>query len=253
MAVWLGPSFGVASMHPSRGDVRRYQSASSDPCRCLTDQLKQLQQAYLRFAAADFAVESCDYTHTSPTGLTLQSYGLSSCRSLAWHLRLHHSVIQMFSDASDQDVSCLMVIKVRLGLQLKQLITDKVNSGHQPAVDTSGEIVAEDEAYQSARAIIQHLQQQTKDIDAELSDSDRADLIAFQTLVQNALEPATQYTLWCEAESFSKHTQVLLHCGILFSILCSIYPSATSNLEIMSCCNVRGNCRSSMVMVCHFL
>ena len=117
----------------------------------------------------------------------------------------------MFSDASDQDVSCLMVIKVRLGLHLKQLITDKVNSGHQPAVDTSGEIVAEDEAYQSARAIIQHLQQQTKDIDAELSDFDRADLIAFQTLVQNALEPATQYTLWCEAESFSKHTQVLLH------------------------------------------
>lgn len=71
--------------------------------------------------------------------------------------------------------------------------------------------MAEDEAYQSARAIIQHLQQQTKDIDAELSDSDRADLIAFQTLVQNALEPVTQYTLWCEAESFNKHTQVLLH------------------------------------------
>ncbi len=40
------------------------------PCRRLTDLLKQLQQAYLSFAAADFAVESCDYTHTSPTGLT---------------------------------------------------------------------------------------------------------------------------------------------------------------------------------------
>ncbi len=86
--------------------------------------------------------------------------------------------------------------------------------------------MAEDEAYQSARVIIQHLQQQLKDIDADLSDSDRADLIAFRTLVQNALEPATQYTLWCEAESFSKHTQVLLHCCNLFSILSSICPSA---------------------------
>ncbi|DBA69239.1 hypothetical protein WJX79_004648 [Trebouxia sp. C0005] len=114
-------------------------------------------EAYLRFAATDFAVESCNYTHTSPTG-------------------------------------------------------------HQPAVDTSGEVVAEDEAYQSARAIIQHLKQHTKDIDAELSDSDRADLIAFRTLVQNALEPATQYTLWCEAESFSKHTQVKYGHGMPFPL-----------------------------------
>lgn len=84
-------------------------------------------------------------------------------------------------------------------------------------MDTSGDLVAEDEEYQSARAIIKHLQSETKDIDAELSDSDRADLFAFQNLIQHALEPATLYTLWCEAESFNGHTQVLL-------LLCTLHP-----------------------------
>ena len=85
--------------------------------------------------------------------------------------------------------------------------------GHQPAVDTSGDFMAEDEEYQSARAIIKHLQNQTQDIDAELSDSDRADLTAFHTLIQTALEPATSYTMWCEAESFNKYTQVCARVG----------------------------------------
>ncbi len=68
--------------------------------------------------------------------------------------------------------------------------------------------MSEDDEFQSARVIIKHLQGQTQDLDAELSVSDRADLTAFQTLIQTALEPATLYTLWVEAESFNKHTQV---------------------------------------------
>ena len=75
-------------------------------------------------------------------------------------------------------------------------------------MDTSGELVAEDDEFRSARAIVQHLQSHSRDIDTELSDSDRADLTAFQTLVQSALEPATLYTLWGEPESFNRHTQV---------------------------------------------
>ena len=81
-------------------------------------------------------------------------------------------------------------------------------AGYQPAVDTGGDLLAENEEFLSARAIISHLQGHTKDLDAELSVSERADLVAFKTLIQTSIEPATLYTLWCENESFNKHTQV---------------------------------------------
>ena len=88
-------------------------------------------------------------------------------------------------------------------------------------MDSSGELIAEDEEFRSAQAIVQHLQSQSRDIDAELSDSDRADLTAFQTLVQSALEPATLYTLWGESESFNRHTQVTVTpSSAVFSTQC---------------------------------
>ena len=77
-------------------------------------------------------------------------------------------------------------------------------------METSGELLADENEFRSAQTILQHLQSQAQDIDAELSDSDRADLTAFQTLVQSALEPATLYTLWGESESFNRHTQVIV-------------------------------------------
>lgn len=82
------------------------------------------------------------------------------------------------------------------------------SSGQQPALDTSGELISESEEYQSARVIIDHLKQHVKDLDGHLSQSDRADLTAFCTLVQTCLEPASLYTMWLEAESYSTHTQV---------------------------------------------
>ena len=84
-------------------------------------------------------------------------------------------------------------------------------TGQQPAVDISGEIVSGDEEYRSARAIIQHLKESVKDLDADLSQSDRADLTAFRSLVQTVLEPATLCTMWLEVESYSTYTQVVPH------------------------------------------
>ena len=81
-------------------------------------------------------------------------------------------------------------------------------TGQQPAMDTSGDLISGNEEYRSARAIIQHLKETVKDLDSDLSQSDRADLTAFRTLVQTVLEPATLCTTWLEAESYSNYTQV---------------------------------------------
>ena len=82
-------------------------------------------------------------------------------------------------------------------------------AGQHPAVDTSGELLSENNEYRSARVIIDHLKENIKDLDADLSHSDRAQLTAFRTLVQTVLEPASLCTTWLEAESYSTYTQVL--------------------------------------------
>lgn len=82
------------------------------------------------------------------------------------------------------------------------------SSGQQPALDTNGELISENDDYQSARVILDHLKMHVKDLDGHLSQSERADLTAFRTLVQTCLEPASLCTMWLEAESYSKHTQV---------------------------------------------
>ena len=84
-----------------------------------------------------------------------------------------------------------------------------VLTGQQPALDVSGELISDDTEDKSARLIIDHLKENVKDLDANLSHSDRADLTAFRTLVQTVLEPASLCTMWLEADSYSTYTQVL--------------------------------------------
>ena len=82
-------------------------------------------------------------------------------------------------------------------------------AGQQPALDTSGELISENDEYRSAQVIIDHLKAHVKDLDGELSQSDQADLTAFRTLVQTVLEPASLCTMWLETESYSSYTQVI--------------------------------------------
>ena len=82
-------------------------------------------------------------------------------------------------------------------------------AGQQPALDTSGELISENDEYQSARVIIDHLKAHVKDLDGDLSRSDWADLTAFRTLIQTVLEPASLCTMWLETESYSIYTQVI--------------------------------------------
>ena len=53
-----------------------------------------------------------------------------------------------------------------------------------------------------------HLQHAHQDLDKELSPSERATCRAFAALVQLALEPASDYALWCDAEAPRQQTWV---------------------------------------------
>lgn len=84
--------------------------------------------------------------------------------------------------------------------------------------------------------IIDHLKANIKDLDADLSHSDRADLTAYRTLVQTILEPASLCTMWLEAESYSTYTQVLrqqcFHClDANMSFLMAALASYSGNLH----------------------
>ena len=47
-----------------------------------------------------------------------------------------------------------------------------------------------------------------RDLDADLSDGQRAELLAFTALAEGQLEAATVYTTWVEPHSFSEYTRV---------------------------------------------
>ena len=54
---------------------------------------------------------------------------------------------------------------------------------------------------------------QVRDLDADLSDGQRAELLAFTALAEGHLEAATVYTTWAEPHSFSEYTRVRL-CSV---------------------------------------
>ena len=47
-----------------------------------------------------------------------------------------------------------------------------------------------------------------RDLDADLSDSQRSELLAFSALAEGKLEAGTVYSTWVEQHSFSNFTQV---------------------------------------------
>eukprot|EP00879_Flechtneria_rotunda_P027958 GHRR01030027.1.p1 GENE.GHRR01030027.1~~GHRR01030027.1.p1 ORF type:complete len:290 (+),score=92.71 GHRR01030027.1:192-1061(+) len=78
-------------------------------------------------------------------------------------------------------------------------------TGVIPALDTGSEVPAASDAgdLAAARAIIAHLAKSgLADLDAKLSPPQRAELLAFTSLVQSTLDIATHYTTWVEQRGY---------------------------------------------------
>jgi Outer mitochondrial membrane transport complex protein len=82
--------------------------------------------------------------------------------------------------------------------------------GQLPALDHGEVLVPNDGScdFEAAKAIIAHLQATTVDLDAALTPAQRAELVAFHSLLTEKLEPATVFTTWCEDHSFKQFTSV---------------------------------------------
>ncbi|PNW85250.1 hypothetical protein CHLRE_03g177900v5 [Chlamydomonas reinhardtii] len=101
-------------------------------------------EAYLRLAGAQFAVEACPTSSSSPTG------------------------------------------------QLPALERDAFISPAEP------------DEFAAAGAVLAYAKKHIKDLDAPLSLAQRADLLAFTSLVENRLNVATLMTCWCEPRGFAE-------------------------------------------------
>ncbi|GIL73226.1 hypothetical protein Vretimale_4833 [Volvox reticuliferus] len=78
-------------------------------------------------------------------------------------------------------------------------------TGQLPALERGAYISpgASDE-FASAAAVIAYAKKHIKDLDAHLSLSQRADLLAFANLIESRLNVATNVTMWCEGRGFSE-------------------------------------------------
>lgn len=70
---------------------------------------------------------------------------------------------------------------------------------------------ADRDEFQTARDIISYAKKHIRDLDASLSLGQRADLLAFSSLVETRLDVATTLTTWVEARGFSEYKKVC--CG----------------------------------------
>lgn len=98
-------------------------------------------------------------------------------------------------------------------------------TGQVPALDTeAGDLIGAEDSenvmaeFEGARAIISHLQRKHTNLDARLSPTDRAELLAFSTLINTRLIPALLYTTWCEPEAYSKRTKVAIGASLPFPL-----------------------------------
>ena len=60
----------------------------------------------------------------------------------------------------------------------------------------------------TGRAAIAFAKKIVKDLDAPLSAAQRSEHLAFSTLIQHKLDPATELSLWCEEGGFSEYRKV---------------------------------------------
>eukprot|EP00877_Chromochloris_zofingiensis_P010751 jgi/Chrzof1/592/Cz01g21160.t1 len=79
-------------------------------------------------------------------------------------------------------------------------------AGVLPALEQASEIAPSQQPddLAAAQAIIEHLKQHDLNIDTSLTAAQRADAMAFANLIHGKLDPATQYTTWCETRGFKE-------------------------------------------------
>jgi hypothetical protein len=88
-----------------------------------------------------------------------------------------------------------------------------LRAGVIPALDLGSDVPAASEAgdLAAARAIIAALASSgAADLDGWLSPPQRAELLAFATLLQSKLDVATHYTTWIEKRGFGEFRKVRL-------------------------------------------
>ncbi|GLC44359.1 hypothetical protein PLESTB_000477700 [Pleodorina starrii] len=78
-------------------------------------------------------------------------------------------------------------------------------TGQLPALERDAYISpgASDE-FSSAAAVVAYAKKHIKDLDAHLSLGQRADQLAFTTLIESRLNVATNMTMWCESRGFNE-------------------------------------------------
>ncbi|GFR41093.1 hypothetical protein Agub_g1737 [Astrephomene gubernaculifera] len=78
-------------------------------------------------------------------------------------------------------------------------------TGQLPALEREAYISpAESDEFASAASVIAYAKKHVRDLDSHLSLGQRADLLAFTTLVESRLNVATTLTTWCEARGFAE-------------------------------------------------
>ena len=76
-------------------------------------------------------------------------------------------------------------------------------------MEVASEFPSSDEQdFGAARACITLAQEAIKDLDHHLSTAQKAELLAFTTLVQTKLDAATEYSIWIEQKGYQAHVKV---------------------------------------------
>ncbi|GAB4823781.1 hypothetical protein N2152v2_010827 [Parachlorella kessleri] len=82
-----------------------------------------------------------------------------------------------------------------------------------PAVESQTDLVSAEatataaDEFAAARTVIDYLRKRVN-LDVGLTGQQRAELLAFATLVETKLEPAILYSTWCETGAYSQYTRV---------------------------------------------
>lgn len=87
-------------------------------------------------------------------------------------------------------------------------------AGQLPALEINTDISqAADSEFAAARAVIAFAKKHLKDLDSHLSPSQRAELLAFSSLVESRLDLASTYSTWFESKGFAelKKVWIVLH------------------------------------------
>ncbi len=148
-------------------------------------------QAYLRMTGVQFTISPCSTNTRSPTG-TSWAWGVQGRSHPDWGGRRPvapgpHSVLAWNS--------CGVV------------------AGQLPAVEAEGQFSskAEGSEFAAARTCIDLARTTVKDLDAQLTTAQRAEVLAFASLLEQRLDTATEYSMWAEPSGYKAHVQVRAH------------------------------------------